>query len=186
MTHVRTAAAADELCQGHLARRAKIFDRGLTAGGGGNVACASAKLAVTPTNSSFGDLDPGMLTVLDAEGCEKRTGSDKGVATPFIDVSAPRFGVGDCSSALDPCGGCFMPRWARSLDLHPGAYSILRDESADCPNRTLDPGTQELRRRLPAPDHSGAARQPRSCRCRHYMTRPAMPSRSWRRLRRSF
>ena len=49
---------------------ASIFERGLTGGASGNISarCEDGGLLVTPTGSSFGRLDPGRLSRLDARG----------------------------------------------------------------------------------------------------------------------
>ncbi|MDH4989397.1 aldolase [Aquamicrobium lusatiense] len=47
-----------------------IFDRGLTGGASGNISArlSDGRLLVTPTGSSLGTLDPGRLSLLDAQG----------------------------------------------------------------------------------------------------------------------
>jgi len=47
-----------------------MFDRGLTVGSSGNISvrCDDGKLLVTPTESCLGRLDPGRLSLLDANG----------------------------------------------------------------------------------------------------------------------
>lgn len=47
-----------------------MFSRGLTAGSSGNISArlADGGLLVTPTGSSFGDLDPARLSLFDAAG----------------------------------------------------------------------------------------------------------------------
>ena len=47
-----------------------LYDRGLTAGSSGNISARTADggLLVTPTNSSFGRLDPAKLSCFDASG----------------------------------------------------------------------------------------------------------------------
>lgn len=49
---------------------ASMFARGLTAGSSGNISArlGDGRLLVTPTGSSFGDLDPARLSLFDAEG----------------------------------------------------------------------------------------------------------------------
>lgn len=49
---------------------ASMFARGLTAGSSGNVSArlGDGRLLVTPTGSSFGDLDPARLSLFDADG----------------------------------------------------------------------------------------------------------------------
>lgn len=49
---------------------ASMFKRGLTAGSTGNISArlADGGLLVTPTGSSFGDLDPARLSLFDADG----------------------------------------------------------------------------------------------------------------------
>ncbi|HBO22378.1 MAG TPA: aldolase [Providencia sp.] len=47
-----------------------MFNRGYSSGGAGNISArlADGSIIVTPTNSSFGDLDPNRLSKLDAQG----------------------------------------------------------------------------------------------------------------------
>lgn len=47
-----------------------LFERGLTGGASGNISARldDGRLIVTPTGSSFGNLDPARLSLLDAEG----------------------------------------------------------------------------------------------------------------------
>lgn len=47
-----------------------IYDRGLTGGSSGNISArlSDGRLLVTPTGSSFGNLDPGRLSLFDEEG----------------------------------------------------------------------------------------------------------------------
>lgn len=47
-----------------------IFDRGLTGGASGNISArlSDGRLLVTPTGTSFGDLDPARLSLLDTAG----------------------------------------------------------------------------------------------------------------------
>lgn len=47
-----------------------IFERGLTGGASGNISArlSDGRLLVTPTGTSFGDLDPARLSLLDAAG----------------------------------------------------------------------------------------------------------------------
>ncbi|WP_378942006.1 aldolase [Mesorhizobium sp. ANAO-SY3R2] len=47
-----------------------IFERGLTGGASGNISArlSDGRLLVTPTGTSFGDLDPGRLSLLDGAG----------------------------------------------------------------------------------------------------------------------
>ncbi|SMX51129.1 3-oxo-tetronate 4-phosphate decarboxylase [Actibacterium lipolyticum] len=54
-----------------------MFDRGLTGGSSGNISARTADggLLVTPTGSSFGRLDPGRLSLFDAQG--RHVGGDK-------------------------------------------------------------------------------------------------------------
>lgn len=49
---------------------ASMFARGLTAGSSGNISArlGDGRLLVTPTGSSFGDLDPARLSLFDVEG----------------------------------------------------------------------------------------------------------------------
>lgn len=49
---------------------ASMFARGLTAGSSGNISArlSDGRLLVTPTGSSFGDLDPARLSLFDAAG----------------------------------------------------------------------------------------------------------------------
>lgn len=49
---------------------ASMFQRSLTAGSSGNISArlSDGRLIVTPTGSSFGDLDPGRLSLFDAHG----------------------------------------------------------------------------------------------------------------------
>lgn len=71
MTHVRASAGQDEVrVRESIALKAKsIFDRGLTAGSSGNISVRTEDgWVVTPTNSSFGSLDPAELTFLDLDG----------------------------------------------------------------------------------------------------------------------
>jgi ribulose-5-phosphate 4-epimerase/fuculose-1-phosphate aldolase len=58
--------AREQLC----AMAKSLFDRGLTGGASGNISVrlADGGLLVTPTGSSFGALDPGRLSRLDAAG----------------------------------------------------------------------------------------------------------------------
>ncbi len=53
-----------------------IFERGLTGGASGNISArlSDGRLLVTPTGTSFGDLDPARLSLLDAAG--KLVGGD--------------------------------------------------------------------------------------------------------------
>jgi len=54
-----------------------MFDRGLTGGSSGNISArlSDGRLLVTPTGSSFGNLDPARLALFDSEG--KFVGGDK-------------------------------------------------------------------------------------------------------------
>ena len=56
----------DEICR--LA--ASMFSRGLTAGSSGNISArlSDGRLLVTPTGTSFGELDPARLSLIDAQG----------------------------------------------------------------------------------------------------------------------
>ncbi len=47
-----------------------MFNRGYSSGGAGNISARlpDGSIIVTPTNSSFGDLDPNKLSKLDAQG----------------------------------------------------------------------------------------------------------------------
>ena len=60
------ARLREEIC----AFAKSMFDRGLTHGGTGNISARTEDggLLVTPTGSSFGRLDPGRLSKLDAKG----------------------------------------------------------------------------------------------------------------------
>lgn len=71
MTHTRpstttaTIAAREKL----VSRAKSIFERGLTAGSSGNISLRTdGGWLVTPTNSSFGELDPEELTLLGEDG----------------------------------------------------------------------------------------------------------------------
>jgi ribulose-5-phosphate 4-epimerase/fuculose-1-phosphate aldolase len=63
---MRESALRESICR--FAR--SMFDRGLTAGSSGNISARTddGGLLVTPTGSSFGTLDPGELTLFDANG----------------------------------------------------------------------------------------------------------------------
>lgn len=54
-----------------------MFDRGLTGGSSGNISArlSDGRLLLTPTGSSFGNLDPARLALFDSEG--KFVGGDK-------------------------------------------------------------------------------------------------------------
>jgi ribulose-5-phosphate 4-epimerase/fuculose-1-phosphate aldolase len=62
------AALRDEICL--LAK--SLFDRGLTGGSTGNISARTSDggLLVSPTNTSFGRLDPARLSRLDAQGTQ--------------------------------------------------------------------------------------------------------------------
>ncbi|WP_137134063.1 3-oxo-tetronate 4-phosphate decarboxylase [Rhizobium sp. FKY42] len=67
------ARLRDDICR--MAR--SLFERGLTGGSSGNISArlSDGRLLVTPTGSSFGTLDPGRLSLFDAEG--RLIGGDK-------------------------------------------------------------------------------------------------------------
>jgi Ribulose-5-phosphate 4-epimerase and related epimerases and aldolases len=68
----------EALLREDICRMAKsLYDRGLTAGSSGNISArlSDGRLLVTPTGSSFGQLDPARLACFGADG--KQTGGDK-------------------------------------------------------------------------------------------------------------
>lgn len=76
-----------------------LFDRGYATGGAGNM---SAKLPdgailMTPTNSSFGRLDPDALSLIDAEG--KHLSGDKPTKEDFMHLSIYRVRK-DCGAVV--------------------------------------------------------------------------------------
>lgn len=61
-----------------------IFDRGLTFGSTGNISLrlSDGSMLMTPTNASLGDLDPGRLSLLSAEG--QHLAGDKPTKEAFL------------------------------------------------------------------------------------------------------
>jgi ribulose-5-phosphate 4-epimerase/fuculose-1-phosphate aldolase len=73
------ARAREELCR--LGR--SLFERGLTHGSTGNLSVRiDAGWLMTPTGTSLGDLDPGRLSLLDAEG--RHVGGDAPTKEHFL------------------------------------------------------------------------------------------------------
>jgi 3-dehydro-4-phosphotetronate decarboxylase len=99
---------------------ASMFARGLTAGSSGNISArlSDGGLLVTPTGTSFGDLDPGRLSLFDAAG---------------------RFVSGDAPTKEMPLHAAFYDtRGARAgavvhlHSTHSVAVSVLPDIDPDC------------------------------------------------------
>ena len=116
-----------------IARLGKsLFDRGLTPGTSGNVSqrLEDGRLLVSPTGSSLGNLDPGRISLLDAQGRflsgDKPT-KEVSLHTAFYDTR------GDKVGAVVHLHSCHSVAWSMLPDVDPDnvlppltPYSIMK------------------------------------------------------------
>ncbi|QYK41742.1 MAG: aldolase [Paracoccaceae bacterium] len=99
---------------------ASMFARGLTAGSSGNISARlpDGGLLVTPTGVSFGDLDPGRLSLFDASG-------------QFVSGDAPTKEM-PLHSALYDTRGARAGAVVHLHSTHSVAVSVMPDIDPDC------------------------------------------------------
>ena len=121
------ARLREDICR--LAR--SMFDRGLTPGASGNISARTEDggLLVTPTGSSFGDLDPARLSRFDALG--RHVAGD--APTKEMSLHQAFYDTRQGAGAVVHLHSCLAVAWSMMPDVDPEnllppltAYSIMR------------------------------------------------------------